>query len=100
MARMLVRHRIREYSQWKPAFDSHTKARKEATLKLGLVLRSQDDPNDVFVLFDVGDIQKAQQFLDSAEFKTAMKEAGVVGKPETYLLKNQEPLGSQPPPAR
>lgn len=90
MAHMLVRHKVREYSRWKPVFDSHSKAHKAATLKLGLVLRSQQDPNDVFVLFDVGDIQKAREFLNSERFKTAMREAGVVGKPRTYLLQNEE----------
>jgi len=94
MAHMLVRHKVREYSQWKPVFDSHRKAHKAATLKLGLVLRNEEDPNDVFVLFDVGDMQKAQRFLNSAKFKAAMKAAGVVGRPKAYLLKNGKPVGT------
>jgi hypothetical protein len=89
MTHLLVRHKVREFSLWKPVFESHRRAHQAATLKLGLVLRSQEDPNDVFVLFDVGDVRKAQRFLNSAKFKAVMKQAGVVGKPKTYLLKNE-----------
>jgi hypothetical protein len=45
-----------------------------------------DNPNKVFLLFEVKDVEKAKEFGASANLGEAMQEAGVVDKPDLYLL--------------
>ena len=50
------------------------------------VYRSADDPSDVVVLLNTDDIGKAKQFIASPELKSAMSAAGVVDKPDVFVL--------------
>jgi hypothetical protein len=45
-----------------------------------------DDPNEVFTLFELEDVQKAREFFESAALRTGMQQAGTVNKPDFYLL--------------
>jgi hypothetical protein len=45
------------------------------------VFRNAEDPNDVMVLQDVGDVAKARTWVASDDLKSAMQKAGVVGSP-------------------
>ena len=42
--------------------------------------------SDVVVLLDTDDIGKAKQFIASPELKSAMSAAGVVDKPDVFVL--------------
>jgi hypothetical protein len=56
----------------------------EMTLALGgqrEVFCNAQDPNDVVVLQDVGDVAKARTFLASEDQKAAMQKNGVIGSP-------------------
>lgn len=85
---VLVHHKVRDFEQWKPAYESHARMREQAGLKEVRVLHAADDANDVTLLFEVKDLAKAQQFADSSDLKEAMQKAGVVGKPEITYLRN------------
>ena len=59
------------------------------------LLRNTDDPNEVVILFEAKDIQKAKEFAGSADLREAMQNAGVVDKPDIYFsadLKTEPPL--------
>ena len=49
MAMMIIRHRVRNFEAWRPAYDAHESARKAADLTNGQVFRSADDPDDLGV---------------------------------------------------
>lgn len=51
------------------------------------MLQSVDDPNLVTVVMDFSDVGKAKAFAASADLKTAMQSAGVVGTPAIHVLK-------------
>jgi hypothetical protein len=57
-----------------------------AGLKEEHLLRNLDKPNEVFLLFEVKDVEKAKEFGASANLRDAMQDAGVVDKPDLYLL--------------
>jgi len=59
---MFCRNRVADFEAWKAVFDSHADAHRTAGLKLIRFWRSIDDPNEVFFLFDVESLEKAQQF--------------------------------------
>jgi hypothetical protein len=51
------------------------------------LLRNADDPNEVILLFEADDLQKAKEFAASADLREKMQEAGVVDKPDIYFLR-------------
>jgi len=45
-----------------------------------------DNPNDIFILFECDTKEKASKFVESADLKKRMQEAGVSDKPEIHLF--------------
>jgi len=82
----LVRRKVADFSKWKAVYDSNEPTRQKAGVKEKYVLRSVDDPNEVFTLFELEDVQKAREFFESAALRTGMQQAGTVDKPDFYLL--------------
>jgi hypothetical protein len=86
MGLIIVRHKVKDFAAWKPAFESHTPAQTAAGLSNPRVFRSADDPSEVVILFDAQDIGKAKQFVGSPDLRSAMATAGVTDKPDIYFL--------------
>lgn len=87
MAYLLVRHKVRNFSKWKRAYDAHARARRKAGLRQKSLLRNLRSPREVFILFHASSLSKAKRFASSADLRKAMKQAGVVSKPEISFLK-------------
>ena len=86
MPHLLVRHKVSDYAKWKTAYDGHSPARQKAGLKEEHLLRNIDDPNEVIILFQTGEIEKAKAFSQSSDLREVMQNAGVVDKPDIYFL--------------
>ena len=86
MVHMMVRHKVADFDQWKPVYDAHQSARKNAGLNALHLWCSENDPNDVFILFEASDIIKAKELISSSELKESMKAAGVQGPPDIVFL--------------
>lgn len=82
---MLIRHKVADFAKWKNIFDFHKAVQEKAGLKLKHLWRNIDNPNEAFVLMEVGDLQKAQAFLSSGDPKVR-QEAGVLDEPDCYFL--------------
>lgn len=87
MPYMLCRHKVEDFIKWKAIFDSHTDAHKQAGMNLKHIWQKEDDPNDIFFLFQIRSIQEAQDFMNLPEMPRVKEEAGVIGQPEVYFLK-------------
>jgi hypothetical protein len=83
---VVVRHKVADFSKWKPVYDAHLPARQAAGGTELYLLRNIDDPNEVIVLFEIEDLQKAREFVASDDLRDRMQEAGVIDKPDTYFL--------------
>ena len=83
---LLVRHKVRDYSEWKPGYDAHLPKRVEAGLTEKHVLRSADNSNEVVILFEAADINRAKAFAESTDLRETMQKIGVVDKPDIYFL--------------
>jgi len=83
---MIIHHRVQNYENWRPVYDAHEPARISAGLTKGRVFRSADDPQDILILFDMADRQKAEAFAASEDLKTAMQRSGVQGKPDVQFV--------------
>ena len=86
MPYLLVRHKVADFSRWKPAYDAHLSARQKAGLKEEHLLRNIDDPGEVIILFEAEDLQKAKEFGASSDLRATMQKAGVIDKPDIYFL--------------
>jgi len=87
---VLVRHKVRDFAAWKPFFDADVEARKETGLHTKLVLRSADDPQEIFLLFETDDLGKAREFAQAPQLAEVMQKAGVLDRPDMYFLENAE----------
>jgi hypothetical protein len=87
MGMMIVRHKVRDYGQWRPIFDRHAEMQRAAGLINPRVYHSADsNKSEIVVVFDTEDTKKAKDFASSADLKEAMIKAGVLDTPTIYLL--------------
>lgn len=82
---VLVRHKVKDYEQWKEVFEEHASVRQEAGSKGGRVFRNEKDPKDVAVLLEWDDMAKARVFFESSFLHRALERAGVVGNSEIFF---------------
>jgi hypothetical protein len=83
---VLIRHKVADFARWKTVFDAHRVTRQEAGLKERYVLRGVQNLNEVVILLEAEDLQKARAFVDSADLREVMEKAGVLGKPDVCFL--------------
>lgn len=89
MVGLLCRNLVEDYPKWKSVFDSHAAAHREAGLMLLNLWRSVEDPNNVFFLFEITDIDKAKEFINDPASAEVGKASGVL-KGEYYFLESCE----------
>ncbi len=85
MVHVLVRHKVKDYSQWKTVFDEQAPVRQMAGSKGGRVFRNGQDPGEVAVVFEWDDIAKARIFLESKELRRVMERSGVTDNPGYFF---------------
>lgn len=87
---LLIRHKVKDFTSWKPAYDEHLPKRNEAGLTEKILLRGISDKNELIVLFECRDLERARKFVESEDLKDAMKRAGVIDKPDIYFLTEEK----------
>lgn len=90
MTRILIRHRVDDYDEWKPVFDEHRETREEYGVQGGQLFRTADDPDELVILFEWDSLENARAFVESDDLREAMERAGVVGEPEVRFLEKIE----------
>ena len=89
MGMMIVRHKVRDYGQWRPIFDGHVEVQRAAGLINPRVYHSADsNKSEIVVVFDTKDTRMAKAFAASADLKEAMIKAGVLDTPTMYFLES------------
>jgi hypothetical protein len=79
---------VRDYQTTLKAYAMDAADRKSASLTDLAVLQLDDDPNNLLLLWAVGDVARAKSFFGSAALASHMeKNAGVVGPPEGHFWK-------------
>lgn len=79
---ILIRHKVRDFSEWKPGYDAHLPKRAEAGLTETYLLRGADD----VLLFEAQDLNRAKVFAESPDLRETMQKLGVLNKPDIYFL--------------
>ena len=88
MGMLIVRHKVKDYSTWRPLFDAHADKQKAAGLSNPRVYRSADDKSEVVVLLDSKDTKVAKDFAATPGLKETMTKAGVIDAPTVYFLES------------
>ena len=86
MGLMIIHHKVKDFAAWKQIYDAHEPTRLDAGLSNGRVFQSVDDGNDLVILFDMADVQRARDFAASEDLRKTMAGAGVLGPPTLHFL--------------
>lgn len=85
--RMMIAHRVKDFDTWLKVYDDEG---MEVRNSHGLIDRglgrSTEDPNMIYILFAVSDMQKAKARSQSEDLKKIMTEAGVEGPPQVMVF--------------
>ena len=82
MAISIVRHKVKDYTAWRKAFDDFAETRKKGGEKSAVVVQVEGNPNDVIVINTWPSTEAAEAFFSNPELKQAMEKGGVEGTPE------------------
>ena len=86
MAFMVIQGSVEDYDRWRPEFNALGTTRKKYGSKGGTILRSDEDPNYITVVFEWDNLDNARAFTASDELRETMQKAGVKGPPTFYFL--------------
>lgn len=87
---IIFRTKVADYDKWKPIFDADGVNRQANGSRGGQLFRNASDPNELVMLFEWDDLEKARQFTQSEDLRELMQRAGVVDQPDIYFLKDGE----------
>jgi hypothetical protein len=63
---LIIRHKVSDYGKWR-RIRSHSAMQKAAGLSNPRVLRSADDKNEIVIIFDTTDTNKAKELATSSD---------------------------------
>lgn len=86
MTYVLIRHKVTDFGKWKLAYDGDLTSRQRAGLKETHLLHNVQNHEEVVLLFEVDDLQKAMEFCNSSDLRATMQKAGVIVTPDIVFL--------------
>ena len=86
MATVILNHRVKDYSVWRPHFDADTQRRNKAGFNGLKVFRAADDPNNIYIIGEIEDPALLDGFMKDPELAEKMQEAGVISEPRVHVL--------------
>ncbi len=86
MIQVLVHHEVADYNSWRSVFDASLDFRHEGGECSCRIFRKAGNPNDLTLLFEWDNLEKARHYMTSDELRKKMQQAGVSGVPEIQYL--------------
>ena len=86
MSYIIARHKVEDYKMWKKGFDEALPLRQAGGEQSFQVFQVDNDKNNVLILFEWDGLDNARKYFDSPDLQAAMKQAGVMEKPDIYFL--------------
>ena len=87
---MFFRHRLADYSKWKPYFDEHESVRRDYGCTAHSVYRDAERDDTFIVALKWKDFNRAKEFAGSDTLRSTMERAGVQGTPEIWYAEDIE----------
>jgi len=83
--------KIKNFDAWIKVFDGEGAAiRARDGLEDGVLARGIDDPNLVYLVFKITDLEKAKAAMVDPARKKLMQKSGVMGEPEIFYGRDQQ----------
>jgi hypothetical protein len=82
---LLVRNKVKDFSRWIAFFEEESAAAAEYGVTLAQLWQKADDPNDVFFLLDIEDVERANAFMARPESREIGEKSGVIDGEIHYL---------------
>ena len=92
MTTIIVRHKVADFAKWKSFYDSVDSFHKSHEVKSAQVFRSADSPNEIIILSEMENIEKARKFAQDPGLKDAMQKGGVVDQADVYFVEKVETI--------
>ena len=86
MPSLLIRHHVADYAAWKAVFDEQVLARRANGSQGGRLFHSSSDPNEILLLLEWDDLERARLFANSDDLREAMARSGVTDQPDIWFL--------------
>jgi hypothetical protein len=81
-----MHHEVADYHVWKSTFDSSLDSRTRNGERNCRIFRGVQNPNELTLLFEWENVERARAFIASEELKAKMASAGVKGTPRIEYL--------------
>lgn len=88
MPSLLIRHRVEDMAAWKRVFAEQEIVRRANGSRGGRILCAAADTNEILILLEWDDLERARLFVDSDDLQEAIRRAGVTGEPEFWFLED------------
>ena len=88
MYHIFLKHKVNDYSAWRPVYDEDASRRQEAGMRDLAVYRDADDENMLLLTWEAENVDGFNQMMESEDLKTKMEEAGVISKPEVFVTES------------
>lgn len=82
----IVTHKVADFDQWKPVFDSTAAIKRPYGWKQSSVFAVDGDRNHVMVMEEFSSLERAKALAASPELRQAMGKAGVTRAPEIRFI--------------
>ncbi len=88
--RVIVRHKVRDFDAWKPIFYADAKRQRDAGFTRWYLTRNKHDKNELVIIFECEDLDRAKAIFSDPSLAELMKKAGVVDQPTMLFLEEVE----------
>lgn len=88
--KVIVRHKVRDFDAWKPIFVGDAKRQRDAGFTRWHLTRNSHDNNELVIIFECDDLDKAKPMFSDPALAELMKSAGVVDQPTVFFLEEIE----------
>jgi hypothetical protein len=86
MTYVLIRHKVADFGKWQAAYEADLPARQRAGLKETHLLHNVQNHEEVVLLLEAADLQKAMEFCNSSDLRDTMQKAGVIALTDVVFL--------------
>jgi len=90
MAVVVMRHRVERYDVWRAVHDAEQATREANGARSTRVFRGDGDPNDLLIVFEWDEHERARLFVRSEDLNDALVRGGVTERPDIWVLEEEE----------
>lgn len=92
MPALLIRYMVDDYAFWKARFDDDAIARRAHGSQGGWFCRRAGMPNELFILLEWDNLDRARLYAASDDFRDALTAAGITDDPDIWFLESMRRL--------